>query len=86
VHLHVTLHKRQMKHDDSIYFFLKRLKWNIIPNQNVLPSIRCTKEEQKSHNNMYMLTPKKPPKHRKKEKLLVNAQQSKWTKPPSMKI
>jgi len=31
------------------------LKWNILPNQNVLPNTRRTKEEQESHYNMYDL-------------------------------
>jgi len=32
---------------------LKRLQWNILPNQNVITSTRCAKKEQNSLNNIY---------------------------------
>jgi len=57
------------------FFFLKRLKWNILPNQNVLPSTRCIKEEYENHYNMYKLKTKAP-NTKKKETKLANAQQS----------
>jgi len=32
---------------------LKKLEWNILPTESVLPSTRCTKEEQLVLNNIY---------------------------------
>ena len=37
----------------SYFFFLKKLKWNILPKKSVPPSTRCTKEETQSLNNIY---------------------------------
>ena len=55
------------KHIFKPFFFLKKLKWNIIPTQYVLPSTRCVKEKQKSLYTIYKPGKEKTTKRKAKE-------------------
>jgi len=68
------------------HFFLKRLKWNILPTQNVLPSTWCAKEKQKVWNNIYKTGNKRQQEKLKEKNKLTAAQHCEGIKPPTVII
>ena len=63
-----------------IFFFLKKLKWYILPTESGLPSTRCTKEETQSLNNIYKGKERKTDR----KKRLTYAQHGERAKLPAM--
>jgi len=66
-------------------FFLKRLKWNILPHKSVNPRTRSVEEKQQGLYKIYKGKQKLAKRIQRKEKLAY-AQYGERTKPPAMQI
>jgi len=67
-----------------LFYFLKRLKWNILPTKNVFPSTRRTKEKTTKSNSIYKM--RSIQEKQGKKKLPAYVKHSERTKPPTMVI